>query len=69
MKKIAIKLYAVRHRFSAVFWTKVFFGGNVSREKLTYKLHDIWKFGLYSLMRSTLKKPPTYRKSLKNFIT
>lgn len=45
MKKIAIKLYAVRHRFSAVFWTKVFFGGNVSREKLTYKLHDIWKFG------------------------
>ena len=25
-------------------------GGNISREKFTYKLHDLWEFGLKNLM-------------------
>jgi hypothetical protein len=25
-------------------------GANISREKFTYKLHDLWEFGLKNLM-------------------
>ena len=28
-------------------------GGNISREKFTNKLHDFWKFGLFTLMSTS----------------